>query len=366
MPLYIYWLKKVKANQFLREEGPKSHAVKANTPTTGGICFIVVTLIALLFAPAFDHYSNWVAFLCFAGAVCCGLVGLADDIAKIKNKANKGISAKSRLSSEAALGFAFGLVAFICLPLFHLPTPYLLIPHALFEPFGRFVEFLTQMGPVEPHFGKLIGLELPFFFFILLSVAIFTATTNAVNLHDGMDGLASGTAILVLLTMALMLLSVKSDNRALVMLAVVAAGALASFLVYNRYPAKIFMGDTGSLYIGGLLAAIALCGGLAFWFIPLGAIYIAEALSVMAQVSYFRLTKPYEPPLPISSIRLFWMKLTQTLPGQGKRLFRMAPIHHHFEAVLAEKGWREWQVVLAFWVAQLLLCVCTLAAFYTL
>src|SRR5205085_4570311 len=126
------------------------------------------------------------------------------------------------------------------------------------------------------------------------------------------------------------------------------AGSVAGFLIYNRYKASIFMGDTGSLFLGGLMASLVLAGRLEIWFIPLSLIYILETLSVMIQVVYFKLTKDYQPEKAMSGPALVWLKLTRRLPGEGKRIFRMAPLHHHFEAVGAEKGLKEWQVVACF------------------
>jgi phospho-N-acetylmuramoyl-pentapeptide-transferase len=145
-----------------------------------------------------------------------------------------------------------------------------------------------------------------------------------------------------------------------------AAMALLAFLIYNKNPAKIFMGDTGSLFIGGLMATLVVASGLTLYFVPLSLIYIAEALSVMLQVTYFKLTKPYTPEKPMSQPAQIVLKLTRRLPGEGKRLFAMAPLHHHFEAVLAPKGWTEQQVVLAFWLVQIVLCLVTLACFQLL
>jgi phospho-N-acetylmuramoyl-pentapeptide-transferase len=149
-------------------------------------------------------------------------------------------------------------------------------------------------------------------------------------------------------------------NFALAGIAVAASGALAGFLVYNIYPAKVFMGDTGSLYIGGLLACLVVAGGLWMWFIPLSVIYISEALSVIAQVVYFKLTKPYTPEQPMSQIALAWLKLTKRLPGEGKRLLRMAPLHHHFEALAGDEGIPEWQIVACFWLVQFLISAAVL------
>jgi phospho-N-acetylmuramoyl-pentapeptide-transferase len=126
------------------------------------------------------------------------------------------------------------------------------------------------------------------------------------------------------------------------------------------------MGDTGSLFIGGLIAALVIASGTVLYFIPLSLVFIAEAVSVMLQVSYFKLTKSYTPERPMSTPALAVYKLTHRLPGEGKRLFRMAPLHHHFEAVLAEKGVKEWQVVAGFWAVQAVLCLFVLLLFFTL
>jgi phospho-N-acetylmuramoyl-pentapeptide-transferase len=203
---------------------------------------------------------------------------------------------------------------------------------------------------------------MPPWLFICLGSFLVAATTNSLNLHDGMDGLAGGTSLLVLAAMAAILAGLHQHGLA--QLALMAVGALAAFLLFNRYPAKIFMGDTGSLFLGGLIAALTLASGTLFWFIPLAAIYIAEALSVIGQVVYFKLTKPYVPDKPISRPGLIWLKLTKRLPGEGKRLLRMAPLHHHFEAVLAERGVPEWQVVAAFWLVQLVICLAVLSLFF--
>jgi phospho-N-acetylmuramoyl-pentapeptide-transferase len=153
------------------------------------------------------------------------------------------------------------------------------------------------------------------------------------------------------------------------LLAVVAAslvGAVGGFLIYNRNPAKVFMGDTGSLYLGGALASLVAASGLILWFIPLALIYIIETVSVMIQVVYFKLTKDYTPETPMSKPALLWLKLTKRLPGEGKRFFRMAPLHHHFEAVGEDKGVPEWQVVAYFWLAQLAICAAVLFGYWKL
>lgn len=333
MPGYIRLLKEKQVGQFIREEGPPSHVGKAKTPTTGGVGFIVAIVLAYalssLIAGAADVKITVVLLL----ALSCGLIGLVDDMSKVANRANKGISAPLRLILEALLGGSFGLILLIVMP----------------DCQNIFCPILTRQW------------HMPGWLLVFLSTFLVTATTNAINLHDGMDGLAAGTTAMVLASMAFMLASV--GNLGMAGLAISATGALLAFLVFNRYPAKIFMGDTGSLFLGGLLAGLTLAGGLVFWFIPLSVLYIAETLSVILQVTYFKLTKPFDPPNPMSKTALIWLKFTKKLPGEGKRLFKMAPLHHHFEAVLAQKNVQEWQVVLRFWLVQLAICILVLATF---
>jgi phospho-N-acetylmuramoyl-pentapeptide-transferase len=363
MPFYIKWLKSLQINQFLREEGPKSHSHKAKTPTMGGLVFMITTLVTVLamaLVPGVARDKSY--FLIMAVGFFCGVVGLLDDSAKVKNKANKGISAYVRLGTETLLGVVLGVV------LIAISDNKLLVPASLYSFLhGHF----DQLGIVS---GALTGITqpiaimiLPPLIFIALAAFLAAATTNAVNLHDGMDGLAAGTACQVFATMAVILFMSGGDapvQYGYATISATAAGALLGFLMFNRNPAQIFMGDTGSLFIGGLMACLALAGGIVIWFIPLSLIYIAEALSVMAQVTYFKLTKPYTPVKPMSAPALIVHKLTHKLPGEGKRLFRMAPLHHHYEAVMAEKGWPEWKVVMAFWVVQFILCAVVLLTFH--
>jgi phospho-N-acetylmuramoyl-pentapeptide-transferase len=179
-----------------------------------------------------------------------------------------------------------------------------------------------------------------------------------------MDGLAAGTSFMVLLTLTIMLVTLHMP--ALAGVAATACGAIGGFLIYNKNPAKVFMGDTGSLFIGGLLASLVLASGTLLYFIPLSLIYVAEAASSLLQMSFFKLTKPYTPEKPMSKPALALYKLTHRLPGDGKRIFRMAPLHHHFEAVLAEHGVKESQVVVRFWLVQLGLCSAVLILFFAL
>ena len=345
-PFYIKWLKSKQVEQFIREEGPQSHAVKAKTPTMGGVGFIIGTLLATglavykfgLFAspgldPSFVRNSLITIGLSLAAGLGCAALGIADDYGKVRSKSNKGLSARFRLFSELAIGLVIGLTLLL-----------LKIP------------FADLIVSVNPMMDNAIGVfHMPQALAVAYALAmvpfLVAATSNAINLHDGMDGLAGGTTFICFSTLAFMLY--VSNKPPLAWVAAATAGCLLAFLIYNRYPAKVFMGDTGSLFLGGLMAGLVVCGGLTLWFIPLSLIYIVESLSVMAQIAYFKLTKPYEPEKPMSASALAIYKLTHRLPGDGKRLLRMAPIHHHFEAVAAEKGKPEWQVVLWFWLIQL-------------
>jgi len=324
----------------------------------GGLLFMGTTA-AGLFTLAFHQALKitisppltTVALVAAVGFMC-GIVGLLDDAAKVRQKANKGISGYLRLTSETVLGAVLGFV------LAALGSITLVLPHGLATALGLMphLDTIAQMQ-ANSHFF----LTLPMVVVVLLSAFLTAATTNAVNLHDGMDGLAAGTSTMVFATLATMLFATGQDGYATI--SATASLTLLAFLIYNKNPAKIFMGDTGSLFIGGLMAALVLAGGLTIYFVPLSLIYIAEALSVMMQVTYFKLTKPYKPEKPISLPALILLKLTKRLPGEGKRLFRMAPLHHHFEAVLVPQGWTEWQVVAAFWAVQVVLCLVTLAFF---
>lgn len=299
----------------------------------GGACFALCGVIAALASLMFSAAVTEAACLVCIIALCCGAVGLADDLSKLQKKANAGVSARLRLTLEFALGLILGGYL-----LWKFPAAWL----------------VNGGGTLSLAFLAIYALG-----YVLFSGFLVAATTNAVNLHDGMDGLAGGTSALVLATMAVILSASGAWDLAMVAAAV--AGSLGAFLLFNRYPAAVFMGDTGSLFLGGLMAALAMAGGLQLFFIPLSLIYIVETISVMAQVVYFKLTKPYPGQENLPGWRVWLIKLTKKLPGEGKRLFRMAPLHHHFEALAAEKEIAEWQVVACFWLVQAILCFLVLA-----
>jgi phospho-N-acetylmuramoyl-pentapeptide-transferase len=318
----------------------------------GGVVFaIVAVVVSLLFTFATGTYHLLNA-LVIAVAAFCGLIGFADDYAKVASKSNIGIKGQKRLALETIAGLVLGGA------LVFSHKHFLLVPGA-----AEVAKFLggTVVGLPAASLNVWQPINI---LFVLLTGFLVAATSNAVNLTDGMDGLATGTTCQVFATIAVMLLLTGQTDLAII--AATAAGALCGFLVFNQNPAKIFMGDTGSLFIGGLMAALVAAGGLVFWFIPLSLIYVAEALSVMAQFSYFRVTKKIEGEEKIPKLKLFFVKLLKRHPGEGKRLFRMTPLHHHYEIVLGEAGISEAHVVARFWIAQFVLCSATLAAFFLL
>lgn len=335
LPPFIKYLKRRQIQQYLREEGPKSHARKAKTPTAGGVCFIAAFVVAVLVATVagvFAGHEIPILSACIL-AIICGLIGFLDDAAKIRHKTNEGISARLRLASETLLGLVLGAI---------------LSYWATQPPLDPSHTSLNVLGITQHYLWTMPALQ------ILLSGAVIASTTNAVNLHDGMDGLAAGTSFMVFATMAAMFAALARPDLAVV--AATASSVMLAFLLFNCNPAKIFMGDTGSLFVGGLIGSLVIISGITVYFIPLVLIYIAEAVSVILQVTYFKLTKDYKPESPMSSLALIKLKLTKRLPGEGKRLFRMAPLHHHFEDILSEYAVKEWQTVALFWAAQALIC----------
>ncbi len=299
----IPWLHKLKFGQTIREEGPSWHQKKQGTPTMGGVLFIGSFLVALLVAllvawlikapHVFD--ANTVRLWAGAGlALGCGLIGFADDYIKVVKKRNLGLTAMQKLLLQMVLAGAYAVVMYV-----------------------------TTAGVFTiPFFGEVNwGIwYVPFCMFVVV------AMTNATNLTDGVDGLCGLTGFMAAL--CLLLLSGLAGLFSQSLMAVALAGGLAGFLVWNLHPAKVFMGDTGSLFIGGGLTALAFGIDQPFLLVPVGILYIAENLSVILQVGYFKLT-------------------------HGKRLFKMSPLHHHFELC----GWSENKIVLVFTGVTLVGCV---------
>jgi len=301
----IPWLHKLRFGQTIREEGPSWHQKKQGTPTMGGILFIaafaVSVLVALLLVwliggtRVFGTPYATAKLLGGVGlALGCGLIGFADDYIKVVKKRNLGLTALQKLLLQLLLSAAYAVVLYT-------------YGHGSFKiPFFGMVDW---------------GI-----WFIPFTIFVIVAMTNATNLTDGVDGLCGLTAFVAAL--ALLLLSGLNGMFQQSLVAVALAGALAGFLLWNLHPAQVFMGDTGSLFIGGALTALAFGIDQPFLLVPIGILYIAENLSVILQVGYFKLT-------------------------HGKRLFKMSPLHHHFELC----GWSENKIVLVFTAVTLVGCV---------
>jgi len=290
-------LRKKQFGQFIREEGPEAHLSKAGTPTMGGIAMaagVTAAMVISMFMPGSRALPKIAILL---SMYAFGAVGFIDDYNKIAKKQNEGLTPKQKLLLQVLFGAA--LAVFMMLT----EGTKVLIP---------FARVTVDMG----------WLYIPFIIFIEVAMA------NAVNLTDGLDGLAASTSSIVACAFAVIGMIVGSGSEPMAVAGQAVFGATLGFLVYNHYPARIFMGDTGSMALGGVLSAMAIVGHME-WVLPIaGMIYVIEALSVIIQVTYFKKTG-------------------------GKRVFRMAPIHHHFEL----GGWHETKVVRMFCLFTFVCCV---------
>ena len=293
----IPFMKQKQFGQYIREEGPKEHLSKAGTPTMGGIAFILGTTAAVIvsmFMPGSDTMGKIAILL---SMYAFGAVGFIDDYNKIAKKQNEGLTPKQKLILQAVFGFALAI----------------------------FMMSKEGTAMFIPFFRKTVDigiLYIPFVVFIEIAMA------NAVNLTDGLDGLASSNSAIVACTFAIIGMSVHGGSEPMAVAGQALFGALVGFFLYNHYPAQIFMGDTGSMALGGVLSAMAIVGHME-WLLPIaGLIYVIEALSVIIQVTYFK-------------------------KSGGKRVFRMAPIHHHFEL----GGWHETKVVKVFCLFTFICCI---------
>jgi len=290
-PILIPILRRLKFGQSIREEGPKSHQKKAGTPTMGGIIFLLAfSLTAIKFAA-----KNMDLFLIMFVTLGYGLIGFLDDYIKIALKRNLGLTSKQKLLGQFVIAAVF-------------------------------YYFLMQSGASTEIFipGINMGIDLHWLYFPFI-LFLLIGSSNAVNLTDGLDGLVAGTAAIAFGAYTLVALSLSKFDIAIFTAAVM--GAVLGFLVYNAHPARVFMGDTGSLALGGALAAAAILTKTELLLVLIGGVFVIETLSVIIQVISFK--------------------------SRGKRVFRMSPIHHHFELV----GWTEWQVVTRFWLAGFIFAV---------
>ena len=303
---YIPWLRKQKAGQKIREDGPTWHQSKSGTPTMGGVIFILATAVGIL-TVGFEGmlHGNYVHLSVFVFALVFGGIGFLDDWEKIKKKQNLGLTAKSKFMLQLAAALLFVV---------------------LMERFS-----ITSTDVYVPFFNKFVHVNKWLYF--ALSAFIIVGTVNAVNITDGIDGLATGTSIPVLLFFVTVAFYVGTEYLQAGIFASSLLGGLIGFLFYNFNPAKVFMGDTGSLFLGGAIAALAFAYDMPLILITLGIVYIIETLSDIIQICYFKIT-------------------------HGKRIFRMAPYHHHLEmGGWSGKKWTEKELFVLFTMVSLVFAV---------
>jgi phospho-N-acetylmuramoyl-pentapeptide-transferase len=294
-PIIIPFLRRLKFGQSIREEGPKSHQKKSGTPTMGGVMIIISIIITtIVMTGKFSQLSVEMYLLLFV-TFGYGLLGFLDDFIKVVMKRNLGLTSRQKLLGQVIIAIIFYLV---------------------FTQYG----FSTEIGIPGTAFSLDLGWG-----YIILVVFMLVGGSNAVNLTDGLDGLLSGTAAIAFGAFAVLAWNQSQYDVAIFSVAVV--GAVLGFLVFNAHPAKVFMGDTGSLALGGAIVTIAILTKLEILLVLIGGVFVIETLSVIIQVISFKTT--------------------------GKRVFKMSPLHHHYELV----GWSEWRVVVTFWTIGLIFAV---------
>src|SRR3954449_1919540 len=295
-PKFIEFLRVREFGQHIREDGPQGHLQKAGTPTMGGLLIFLSVSVPFLILTNYD----WPAVGVFAAAIACAALGFADDYTKLVKRRSLGLRARTKLLVTIAISVALWYIAQHEAGL----APTLML---------RFVDYHVDLGPLYP----------------LLIYLVVAGTTSAVNLTDGLDGLAAGCAAIVLLAY-IGITFITAGQRDLALVAAGVVGACIGFLWFNAFPATIFMGDTGSLGLGGVIAGLAVMTKTEVLLILLGGIFVVEALSVLIQVFSFQAFR--------------------------KRVFLMAPIHHHFELL----AWSETKIILRFWI---LAAVCAAIGF---
>jgi phospho-N-acetylmuramoyl-pentapeptide-transferase len=301
-PIVIPFLKRLKFGQYIREEGPQSHQKKSGTPTMGGIVILVSVVVTCLFY--IKDYPNIVPILFVT--LGYGLIGFLDDYIKIVMKRNLGLRAWQKMLGQLIVTAVFG---------YYLMN-YTDVGTTILIPFTG---------------GKLVDISwlyIPMFFIVMLG------TVNGSNFTDGLDGLESSVTVLIATFFSVVaIIAPIGANSGISPITLAVGGSLLGFLIYNVYPARVFMGDTGSLALGGFVAATACVLRMPLFIVLVALIYLVEILSVMIQVTYFKLTG-------------------------GKRIFKMAPIHHHFELC----GWSETRVVAVFSIVTAVLCIIAFSA----
>ncbi len=297
--VYIDFLKKKTYTQYILEDAPERHTQKAGTPTTGGVFIIVSIILASLACLTMNQSLTPSSLIVLMTFIFFMIAGLTDDLGKIKHKANKaGLTPRNKLFLQIAIAL--------------LPAVYITITGQTYLNTGQFSFDIHYLYPI-------------------FAIFFITGVSNAVNLTDGLDGLAASNAAIAFIACAIICALTGQIDLAIIAAATV--GASIGFLYFNKYPAKVFMGDTGSLALGGLLAVIAVMGKFELWILLIGIIFFCETMSVIIQVTSFKLT--------------------------GKRVFKMSPIHHHFEL----SGWNENKIVMVFSFISLIFCTVAVILF---
>lgn len=293
-PVMIPWLKRLKFGQQILEDGPKWHEKKSGTPTMGGMIFIAGIAAAVIVAlfVKFDLHL----LMMFLVAFGFGIIGFIDDYVKVIKKQNQGLTAPQKFMLQVVLSIIYILVM------------------------NYTGDLNTEI--IIPFFGR--TWTMPWWLYIPFTLIVITGTVNSVNLTDGLDGLATSITAVVALFFAV--LGVYFKSSATIIFASAVLGGMIGFFLFNHYPAKVFMGDTGSLFLGGAVTVMAVGLKMPLILIIAGFVYLFEALSVILQVASFKLT--------------------------GKRIFKMSPIHHHFEMC----GWSEVKIVTVFTLVTAILC----------
>lgn len=297
-PVVIPFLTRLKFGQFVRDDGPRSHLKKAGTPTMGGVVILAGMLLTSFIYVGTNPDIIPILFI----TVGFGIIGFLDDFIKVVMKRSLGLKAYQKIIAQLVI------TGMYCYYLFG----YLKFTTEIYIPFSN--GYVFDLG----------WLYIPLVFIIMIG------TVNSVNLTDGLDGLASGVTVLVATFFSVVSIGINSNITPITCAAV---GSLLGFLLFNTYPARVFMGDTGSLALGGFVAATAIYLKMPIFLLIVGLIYVIETVSVMIQVIYYKATK--------------------------KRFFKMAPIHHHFEL----SGWNETKVVVVFCITTAILCLVGLLAF---
>jgi phospho-N-acetylmuramoyl-pentapeptide-transferase len=318
-PVVIRRLQMASVGQVVRESGPETHLEKAGTPTMGGVIIIAAAGISTLL---WAELTNWYTIVALVSLVWMGAIGFLDDYLKVVQGKTRGLVARYKMVGQWTFGLALG--AFLVWhPISPHPTTWTTVPF-----FSDYVAVFA--APV----------------FILFTGAVVSGSSNAVNLTDGLDGLAAGLTAISAATLGVFAyIAGRTDTSSylgffylpgageLTIFAVALSGAAIGFLWFNAHPAQVFMGDTGSLALGGALGVMAILLKAEFLLVIVGGVFVLETVSVAAQVIYFKYTR----------LRF----------GEGRRIFRMAPIHHHFEQL----GWPETKVVVRFWILGVLLAM---------